>query len=101
MAFFSSFDNDFSSVAICIASSAEDVLAAGMLVVDVLVLADDCTPYKCCIICSLTFYEKIKKIAHTEAKNTDKLCTRRASIQITHPFTEAENKTLLLFVNVN
>jgi ribosomal silencing factor RsfS len=47
--------------------SAEDVL-----IVDVLVLADDCTPYKCCIICSLTSYEKIKKFAHTEAENTEK-----------------------------
>jgi hypothetical protein len=44
------------------------VLAAGMLVADVLVLVDDCTPYKCCIICSLTSYEKIKKFAHTEAE---------------------------------
>jgi hypothetical protein len=31
-------------------SSAEDVLAAGMLVADVFVLADDCTPYKCCML---------------------------------------------------
>jgi hypothetical protein len=36
-------------------SSVEDVLAAGLLVTDVLVLADDCTAYKCCIICSLIF----------------------------------------------
>jgi hypothetical protein len=43
MAFCSSFDNDISSVAIE-QSSAEDMLAAGMLVTDVFVLADDCTP---------------------------------------------------------
>jgi hypothetical protein len=36
------------------AKSAEDVLATGMLVADLLVLADDCTPYaKFCIICFL------------------------------------------------
>jgi hypothetical protein len=58
---------DGSSVAIQ-QSSAEDVLAAGMLVADVLVLVGDCTPYKCCIICSLT----IKKFAHTKAENTEK-----------------------------
>jgi hypothetical protein len=70
MAFCNSFDNDISSVAIE-KSSAEDVLVAGMLVADMLVLADDSTPYKCYIICSLT-YEKIKKIAHTEAENIEK-----------------------------
>jgi hypothetical protein len=43
-------------------SFSEDVLAAGMLVADVLMLADDYTPYKCCIFCSLNSYEKIKKI---------------------------------------
>jgi hypothetical protein len=48
-----------------------NVLAAGMLVADVLVLADDCTLYKCCIIFSLTSYEWIKKFTHTEAENTD------------------------------
>jgi hypothetical protein len=42
------------------------------LTADVLVLADDCTPCKCCIICSLTTCEKIKKFAHTEAENTEK-----------------------------
>jgi hypothetical protein len=52
MVFSSSLDNVISSVAIK-QSSAEYVLAAGMLVLDVLVLADNCTPYKCCII-SLT-----------------------------------------------
>jgi hypothetical protein len=72
MAYCSLFDNDISSVAIE-QSSAEDVLAAGMLVADVeWVLVDDCTPYKCCIICSLTTYEKIKKFAITEAENTEK-----------------------------
>jgi hypothetical protein len=59
LAFCSSFENDLSSVAIE-QRSAEDVLAAGMLVADVLVLADDCTRYKCCVICSLTSYEKIR-----------------------------------------
>jgi hypothetical protein len=49
--------------------SAGDVLAAGMMVVDVLVLVDDC---KCCIIYSLTSYEKIKKFAPKEAENTEK-----------------------------
>jgi hypothetical protein len=43
-----------------------------MLAADVLVLADDCTPYKCCIICSLTFNEKIKKFANTGAPNSEK-----------------------------
>jgi hypothetical protein len=51
---------------------AEDVLAAGMLVADVLVLAGDCTPYKCYVICSLTSYEKIKKLENTEEENTEK-----------------------------
>jgi hypothetical protein len=69
MAFCSSFDNDISSVAIK-QSSAEDVLAADMLVADVLVLTDDCTPCKCCIICSLSSYE-LKKFADTEAENTE------------------------------
>jgi hypothetical protein len=55
MVYCSSFDNDISSVA-KEQSYAEDVLAVGMLVTDVLVLADDCTPYKCCIIYSLTSY---------------------------------------------
>jgi hypothetical protein len=41
MAFCSSFDNEISSVAIE-QSSAEYVLATGMLVADVLVLANDC-----------------------------------------------------------
>jgi hypothetical protein len=59
----SSFNNVISSFAIE-QSSAEDVLAAGMLV-----LADDCTPHKCCIICSLTSYEKIKKFTPTGAEN--------------------------------
>jgi hypothetical protein len=45
MAFCSSFDNDISSVAIE-QSSAEYVLATGMLVADVLVLANDSTPYQ-------------------------------------------------------
>jgi hypothetical protein len=66
MEFCCSFDNYISSVAIE-QSSAENMLAASMLV-----LADDCTPYKCCIICSLTSYEKIKKFAHTGAENTEK-----------------------------
>jgi hypothetical protein len=48
-------------------SSAEDVMAAGMLVADLLVLEDVCTSYKCCIICSLTSYVKIKKFAHIDA----------------------------------
>jgi hypothetical protein len=43
MAFCSSFDNVISSVA-SEQSPAEDVLAAGMLVADELVLADDCRP---------------------------------------------------------
>jgi hypothetical protein len=71
MAFCSLFDNDISSV-VKKQSSAEDVLPAGMLVADGLVLADDHTPHKCCIICCLTSYEKIKKIANTEAANTEK-----------------------------
>jgi hypothetical protein len=54
MAFLSSFDNYISSVTIE-HSSAEDVLAAGMLVADMLVL-------------SLSSYEKIKKFA----ENTEK-----------------------------
>jgi hypothetical protein len=45
MVFFSSFDNVISSVA-TEQSSAEYVLTAGMLVADVLVVADDGTPYK-------------------------------------------------------
>jgi hypothetical protein len=51
MAFCSSFYNVISSVAME-QNSAEDMLAAGMVVADVLVLADDCTctPNKCCII---------------------------------------------------
>jgi hypothetical protein len=76
MAFCSSL-NDISLVAI--EHSSVEYLAIGILVADVLVLTDDCTPYKCCIICSLTSYEKINKL---------------------HPFAEPENKTLLLFVNV-
>jgi hypothetical protein len=71
MAFFCSFDNDISSVA-KEESSVEDVLAAGMLAADMLVLADDCKPYKSCIICSLTSYEEIKKFTHTEAENPEK-----------------------------
>jgi hypothetical protein len=43
MAFCSLFDNVISSLAME-QSSAEDMLAAGMLVADVLVLADDFTP---------------------------------------------------------
>jgi hypothetical protein len=42
-------------------SSAKDVLAAGVLVADGLVLGDDYKLYKCCIICSLTSYKTIKK----------------------------------------
>jgi hypothetical protein len=57
MTFCSSFYNDISSVAIE-QISAEDLLTAGMLVADVLVLADDFTRYTYCIICSLTNYEK-------------------------------------------
>jgi hypothetical protein len=49
MTFCSSFDNFISLFAIE-QSSAEDVLAVGMLVADVLVLVYDCTPYKYCII---------------------------------------------------
>jgi hypothetical protein len=49
MAFCISFVNVISSVAIE-QSSGEDVLAAGMLVADVLVVADDFTPYKCCMV---------------------------------------------------
>jgi hypothetical protein len=49
MTFCSSFDNNISSVALK-QSSAEDLLAAEMLVADVLVLADDCPAYKCWII---------------------------------------------------
>jgi hypothetical protein len=49
VAFCSSFDNVISSVAIE-QSSVEDVLAAGMLVADVLVVADDYTPYKYCMV---------------------------------------------------
>jgi hypothetical protein len=71
MAFCSSFDNDIPSVAIK-QSSAEDILADGMLVADGLVLAVDYRPYKYCIICSLTSYEELKKIAHTEAENNEK-----------------------------
>jgi hypothetical protein len=41
---FAVFENDISSVALE-QSSLEDVLAAGMLVADVLMLADDFTPY--------------------------------------------------------
>jgi hypothetical protein len=70
-------------------SSAEDVLAAGMLVADV--LADDCAPYKCCIICSLTSYEKIKKIHSHRSRKYRKIMHAEASTQITHPFAEAEN----------
>jgi hypothetical protein len=98
MAFCSSFDNNISSVAIE-QSSAEYVLAAGMLVADMLVLADDCTPFKCCIICSLTSIEKIIKI-HTKKQKIPKITHVEASTQITQPFAEAENQTLLLFVNV-
>jgi hypothetical protein len=61
---------DISSVAIEQSSADDVLLVAGMLVADVLVLADDCTPY--CIFCSLTSYEKIKKFTHTEAENTEK-----------------------------
>jgi hypothetical protein len=48
VSFFSSSENDISLVAIE-QNSAEYVLvlAAGMLVANELVLADDCTPYKC------------------------------------------------------
>jgi hypothetical protein len=49
VAFCISFDNVISSDAIE-QSSAEDILAAGMLVADVLVVADDCIPYKCCMV---------------------------------------------------
>jgi hypothetical protein len=65
MAFCCSFDNYILSVVIE-QSLAENELAASMLGADV------CTPYKCCIICSLTSYEKIKKNAHTGAENTEK-----------------------------
>jgi hypothetical protein len=44
MAFCSSFDNFISSVGIE-QSAAEDVLAVGILVADVLVLVDDCPSY--------------------------------------------------------
>jgi hypothetical protein len=71
MAFCSSLDNDISSVA-KEQSSTEYVLAAGMLVADMLVLADDFTPYKCCIICSLTSHEKIKKIPPQKSRKCQK-----------------------------
>jgi hypothetical protein len=61
------------------------------LVADVLVLADDCTRYKCCIISSLTSL-------HTQKQKIPKNNAREASTQITHSF--AEEETLLLFVNV-
>jgi recombinational DNA repair protein RecR len=72
-------------------SFAEDVLAAGMLVADVLVMADNCTPYKYCNICSLTSsYEKIKICKHRSRKYR-KIIHVEASTQITHPFAAAEN----------
>jgi hypothetical protein len=71
MAFCSSFDNDISSAAIE-QSSAEDVLALVWWFAYVSVLANDCTSYKCCIIYSLTSFEKIKKFVNTEAENTEK-----------------------------
>jgi hypothetical protein len=51
------------------------VLAAGIMVAEVLVLIDDCAPYKCCIICFFTSYKKIKKLAITEAENSEKYGT--------------------------
>jgi hypothetical protein len=47
-----------------------------------------------------TSYEKIRKFAHTDGENTIKKMHVEESTQITHPFAEAECKTLLLFVNV-
>jgi hypothetical protein len=70
MAFCCLFDKVISSFA-TEQSSAEGVLAAGMLVVDVLVLADDCTLYKCCII-SLAL-ETVADLL--EKQNSSKLST--------------------------
>jgi hypothetical protein len=49
MAFCSSYYDVISSVAI-VQSSTEDVWAAGKSVAAVLVVAYDCTPYKCCMV---------------------------------------------------
>jgi hypothetical protein len=45
-----------------------------------------------------TSYEKIKKNRTHRNKKFQKIMHVEASTQITHPFAEAENKTLLLFV---
>jgi hypothetical protein len=82
-------------------SSAEDLWAAGMLVADdMLVLADDSRPYKCCFVCSLTSYVKMKKFANTEAENIEKY-VRRSINKNYSPFCRSKkNKTLLLFISV-
>jgi hypothetical protein len=69
-----------------------------MLVADV--LADDCKPYKCYFICSLTSYEKRKKNRNHRSRKYRIIMHIEASTQTAHPFAEAENKTFLLFVNV-
>jgi hypothetical protein len=90
-------DNDKLSVAIE-QSSAEDVWAAGMLVADdMLVLADDSRPYKCCFICSLTSYVKIKKFANTEVENIEKYVRRSINTNYSSFCRSKKQNSLVVF----